>query len=66
MPVFVFLQQPRNFRRFAGSDLKIRQLIVAAKQRNKLASQISEVADLEITFYNPGIIHFGIELGEYL
>ena len=44
-----------------GSDLRIRQLVMAAKERDQLASQICEVFDLEIAFYDPGIIHFGLE-----
>ena len=41
--------------------MRIRQLVIAAKERNQLASQICEVFDLEIAFYDPGIIHFGLE-----
>ena len=61
-----FYKKIRSFRRFVGSDLRIRQLVVEAKERNQLASQICEVFDLEIAFYDPRIIHFGIKLAEYL
>ena len=59
-----FYKKIRSFRRFVGSDLRIRQLVVEAKERNQLASQICEVFDLEIAFYDPRIIHFGIKLAE--
>ena len=61
-----FYKKIRSFRRFVGSDLRIRQLVLEAKERNQLASQICEVFDLEIAFYDPRIIHFGIKLAEYL
>ncbi|GIT21530.1 MAG: hypothetical protein CM1200mP40_12120 [Gammaproteobacteria bacterium] len=61
-----FYKKNRSFRRFVGSDLRIRQLVLEAKERNQLASQICEVFDLEIAFFDPRIIHFGIKLAEYL
>ena len=63
---FSIFIKTRRVRHFVGSDLRIRQLVVEAKERNQLASQICEVFDLEIAFYDPRIIHFGIKLAEYL
>ena len=63
---FSIFIKTRRVRHFVGSDLRIRQLVVEAKERNQLASQICEVFDLEIGFYDPRIIHFDIKLAEYL
>ena len=63
---FSIFIKTRRVRHFVGSDLRIRQLMISIKQRAQLASQLYEVFDLEIAFYDPGINHFGIEPAEYL
>ena len=41
--------------------MRIRQLVIAASERDQLASHICEVFDLNVAFHDPGIIYFGLE-----
>ena len=41
--------------------MRIRQLVLVAQERDKVVNALCDVFNLEVAFYDPGIIHFGLE-----
>ena len=41
--------------------MRIRQLVLVSEERNPVVEDLCDVFDLEVAFYDPGIIHFGLE-----
>ena len=41
--------------------MKIRQLVLVAENRDKVVGDLCNLFQIEVAFYDPGIIHFGLE-----
>lgn len=41
--------------------MRIRQLVLVAKDRDKVVKDLCDLFKIEVAFYDPGIIHFGLE-----
>ena len=41
--------------------MRIRQLVFVSKERDSLVKDLCDLFQLEVAFYDPGIIHFGLE-----
>tara|TARA_B100000686_G_scaffold28496_1_gene28578 strand:+ start:1011 stop:1763 length:753 start_codon:yes stop_codon:yes gene_type:complete len=41
--------------------MRIRQLVLVSEEREPVVRDLCDVFDLEVAFYDPGIIHFGLE-----
>ena len=41
--------------------MRIRQLVLVSDERDPVVKNLCEVFDIEVAFYDPGIIHFGLE-----
>ena len=44
-----------------GRFMRIRQLVLVAKDRDKVVKDLCDLFKIEVAFYDPGIIHFGLE-----
>ena len=40
--------------------MRLRQLVIVAKERDSVANQICDVFDLKVAFHDDGLIHFGL------
>ena len=41
--------------------MRIRQLVLVAEDRDKVVNDLCNLFKIEVAFYDPGIIHFGLE-----
>ena len=41
--------------------MRIRQLVLVAGQRDSVVDDLCSLFEIEVAFYDPGIIHFGLE-----
>ena len=41
--------------------MRIRQLVLVSDERDPVVNDLCDLFDLEVAFYDPGIIHFGLE-----
>ena len=41
--------------------MRIRQLVLVAKDRDKVVNDLCNLFKIEVAFYDPGVIHFGLE-----
>ena len=41
--------------------MRIRQLVLVSEERDLVVNDLCDLFDLEVAFYDPGIIHFGLE-----
>ena len=41
--------------------MRIRQLVLVAENRDKVVNDLCNLFRIEVAFYDPGIIHFGLE-----
>ena len=41
--------------------MRIRQLVLVAEDRDKVVNDLCNLFKIEVAFYDPGVIHFGLE-----
>ena len=41
--------------------MRIRQLVLVSDERDPVVNDLCDLFGLEVAFYDPGIIHFGLE-----
>ena len=41
--------------------MRLRQLVIVAKERDQVVRDLCKFFEIEVAFYDPGIIHFGLE-----
>mgnify|MGYP003327651372 CR=1 FL=1 len=41
--------------------MRIRQLVLVSDERDSVVEELCSLFEIEVAFYDPGIIHFGLE-----